>query len=124
MDEVASMHIKTFKDIVVWQRMHKLVLFVYKVTRLFPNEELFGLQSQLRRCSVSVASNFVEGYNRATTRDRLHFYTMSNASLEELKYQILLAKDLGYINEKYYNDVMTLADEVGRRLFKWKSIES
>jgi len=89
--------IRRFEDLKVWQKAHELVLLVYKLTAKFPAEEKYGLSSQKRRAAVSVASNIVEGFKRRTVKDSLNFYNTADASLEELCYQSLVARDLGYI---------------------------
>lgn len=78
--------IKTFHDIVAWQKAHELVLLSYKLTEQHPKTEIFGLASQSRRCAVSVPSNIAEWYTRKSRADCLHFYRISDGSLEELKY--------------------------------------
>lgn len=111
--------IKTFKDIIAWQKAHELALFVYGLTSGYPKQEMFGLVSQSRRCAVSIPSNIAEGFSRRTPADCSHFYTIADGSLEELKYQLLLARDLGYFKDKEYNLVVGLADDVGRLLNGW-----
>ncbi|MBL8031250.1 MAG: four helix bundle protein [Candidatus Doudnabacteria bacterium] len=115
--------IKTFHDIVAWQKAHELVLLTYKLTEQYPKTEIFGLASQSRRCAVSVPSNIAEGYTRKSRADCLHFYRISDGSLEELKYQLLLARDLGYISDSQYSQVLLLAEEVGRLLNGWKKTQ-
>ena len=87
---------KSFEDLIVWQRAHEFVLAVYRLTADFPREELFGLTSQLRRAAVSVPSNIAEGFERAGKSDKLRFYNTAQASLEECRYQLILARDLTY----------------------------
>lgn len=111
--------IKTFRDLQVWQKSHALVLDVYRITKSFPTHEMYGLISQLRRAALSVASNIVEGFKRRTVHDSVHFYNMADASLEEVKYQLLVARDLEYINEQIYREVITLAEEVSKMLRGW-----
>ena len=111
--------IKIFKDLIVWKKSHQLVLDVYKLTKLFPKEELFALTSQIRRAAVSVPANIVEGFRRKSFRDSLNFYRISDASLEELKYHILLARDLAYFSETDYQHFVQTSDEVGRILTGW-----
>ncbi len=89
--------IKTFRDLKVWEKAHCLVLSVYKVTKKFPAEEKYVLVSQIRRSAASVPTNIVEGFKRKTDKDYAHFLNMADSSLEETKYQIMLARDLGYI---------------------------
>jgi four helix bundle protein len=80
-----------------------LALMVYKVTAKFPNDEKFGLTSQMRRCSVSVASNIVEGCARKSLSDYLRFLDIAYGSVRELEYQISLASRLGFISEEDLN---------------------
>lgn len=102
--------IKSFTDLKVWQESHKLSLEIYKLTKKFPSEEIYGLSSQMRRCSVSVASNLAEGFGRSSAKDREHFYVMSDGSLYELKSQLLLAKDLGYISQNQFEKIAEIAN--------------
>lgn len=90
--------IKNFSDLFAWQESHKLALVVYDSTKLFPNDEKFGLVSQMRRCAVSIPSNIAEGFGRNTAKDKAQFFTISRGSLLELQSQILIAKDLGYLD--------------------------
>lgn len=89
---------KTFKDLVVWQEGHKLVLIIYKLTKAFPREEQFALTSQLRRAAVSITSNIAEGYGRRQPKDKEHFYQMAKGSLDEVANQVQIARDLGYMS--------------------------
>ena len=91
--------LQTFQDLIVWQKAHQLVLFVYEISEKYPRYEIFGLTSQTRRCAVSVPSNIAEGFKRKSNNDSLHFYNMAETSLEELKYDLILAKDLHYISQ-------------------------
>ena len=111
--------IKTFRDLQVWQKAHALVLEVYCITKTFPSHEIYGLVSQLRRAALSVASNIVEGFKRRSVNDSIHFYNMADASLEEVKYQLLVAHDLKYINEQSYEKTLSLAEEVSKMLRSW-----
>lgn len=112
-----------FKDLRAWQSAHQMVLFVYRVTKDFPDYELFGLVTQMRRCAVSVPSNIAEGFKRKG-RDKFQFYSYAEASLEELKYQTLLSYDLKYINEQDYLKLINLCEETGKMLNGWiKSIK-
>ncbi len=108
--------IKTFRDLNVWQKSHNLVLEIYKLTRYFPKEERYGLVSQLRRSTISVATNIVEGFKRKSRKDYAHFISIADGSLEEAKYQILLIKDLGYIKEEDFFKLNNMCDEIGRML--------
>jgi len=85
-----------FEGLQMWQKMHRIVLDVYKMTRAFPKSEIFGITSQIRRSSVSVAANIVEGYNKNSKADKLRFLNIAQGSLEETNYFMLLIKDLEY----------------------------
>jgi len=76
---------KTFEDLLVWQKSHEFVLEVYKITKQFPKEEVYGLTSQFRRAAVSISANIAEGYKRKSTKEKLRFYNISQASLEECR---------------------------------------
>lgn len=105
---------KTFKELIVWQKSHKLVLEIYKTTKTYPKDEVYALTSQLRRAGVSIAANISEGYKKKTKASKLNFLNISEGSLEEVKYYILLSKDLEYISEKEFNSLDSMCDEVGR----------
>lgn len=113
------MAVRTFRDLKVWQKSHELVLSIYSVTAHFPFEEKFGLVSQMRRAALSIACNLVEGFNRRTIKDSLNFYNVARGSLEELKYQLLVSTDLGFLNEKQHQRLVGLTDETGRLLHAW-----
>ena len=106
----------TFKDIKVWQKAHLYVLEVYRVTKNFPKFEMYGLTSQLRKSSSSIATNIVEGYKRRTDKDFAHFLNIAETSLEESKYQLLLACDLNYLDSNEFVSLLAIAEEVGRML--------
>ena len=89
--------IARFGDLAVWQKAHQMVLQVYRITGSFPAEERFGLSSQMRRAAVSVPANLAEGFKKRGVRDKLNFYNIAQGSLEELRYYLILSKDLGYI---------------------------
>lgn len=106
----------TFKDIKVWRKAHELVLEIYKVTKLFPISETYGLTAQLKRSAASIATNIVEGYKRKSVKDFAHFLNMADSSLEETKYHLLLANDLKYIDENNYKHLIMMTEDVGRIL--------
>lgn len=89
--------IRSFTDLQAWQESHRLVIDIYKVTRSFPDAELFGLTNQLRRASVSITSNVAEGFGRRTKDDRSRYYQMALASLAEVQSQLLVARDIHYL---------------------------
>jgi len=87
---------KTFQELIVWQKAHAFVLSVYKITEGFPKHEIYGLTSQFRRASVSIAANIAEGYKKKDYRNKLNFLNIAHSSLEECRYYVILSKDLGY----------------------------
>ena len=108
--------IKRFEDLKVWQKSHELVLEVYKITQQFPNEEKFGLTSQIRRSAASVAANIAEGSKRQHLKEYIQMLYISHGSLSETEYYLLLAKDLNYLSDKKYQELFNLSEEVGRML--------
>lgn len=90
--------INTFHDLRVWKEAHNLVISIYKTTKNFPKDELFGLTNQIRRSAVSITSNLAEGFGRETIKDRVHFYIISLGSLNETQNQLLISKDVGYLS--------------------------
>jgi len=87
---------KRFEDLVVWQKAHALVLAVYRYSAGFPKNELYGLVSQMRRAAVSIPANIAEGFKRRQRPDKLRLLNIAQASLEETRYFLILAADLGY----------------------------
>lgn len=90
---------KHFTDLIVWQKAHQFVLNVYSFTKIFPKEELFGLTSQFRRASVSIAANIAEGYSKKGLKDKIRFFNIAQGSLSECQYYLRLARDLKYGGE-------------------------
>lgn len=105
-----------FQDLKVFDEAHKLTLLIYKFTKNSPKWEIHGLTSQIRRSSASVPANIVEGNSRGHKKEFLQFLYLANGSLEETKYHLLLAKDLGYIDVKEYDLVHSQSEMVGKLL--------
>ncbi|MBI4727739.1 four helix bundle protein [candidate division TA06 bacterium] len=101
-----------FTNLLVWQRAHALVLELCKITKSFPKDELFSLTPQMRRAAMSIAANIAEGSKKSRAEFR-RFLTISEGSLEEIKYFLILSKDLGYITEEKHEQMTTRANEVG-----------
>ena len=106
--------IANFEDLYVWQKAHKMALLIYKITKDFPVEEKYGLTSQMRRAAVSIAANIAEGFKKRSRRDKMNFYNISQGSLSELEYYLILTEDLGYY--KNLTELENLAKELGRML--------
>lgn len=110
---------QSFKELKVWQKAHELTLLIYAVTTKFPADEKFGLVSQMRRAAVSVASNIVEGFHRNHLKVAINFYNIADASLEEVRYQFLLSKDLNYLSAESYARCVNLSEEISKMLRSW-----
>jgi four helix bundle protein len=100
-------------DLIVWQKAHAFALQVYAATRRFPKEELFGLTSQFRRAAVSIPANIAEGFRKQSKPEKARFLNISEGSLEECRYYLILAHDLGYTDK---TGLWELSEEVGRLL--------
>jgi four helix bundle protein len=105
-----------YKDLIAWQKAMRLVTCVYSVTDSFPRRELFGLTSQLRRAAVSVPSNIAEGQARFSHKEFVHFLRNARGSLAEVETQLLIARDLQYLNASEAAQISVDVNEVSRIL--------
>ena len=96
---------RSFEDLIAWQKAHEFVVCTYRATASFPQNESFGLTSQFRRAAVSIAANIAEGYKKISKADKLRFFNISQGSIEECRYYIRLAFDLGYVNEEQHQEL-------------------
>jgi four helix bundle protein len=105
--------LKSFTELEVWKRAHEVVLEVYKLTNPFPRSEQFGVVSQIRRAAYSIPANIAEGFGRHSTKELLQFLAISNGSLEELRYFLILSRDLRYLSpldlDKLEKDLKAIA---------------
>ena len=108
--------INSFKELIVWQKAVELSILVYKATESFPKSELYGLTSQIRRCSVAIASNIAEGQRRGHKAEYLQFLRIAYGSGVELETQLIIALKIGYLMESDFNKVNDLLQEVMRML--------
>ena len=106
----------SFKDLVVWQRAIQMCLAIYKLTSTFPSSEQFGLSNQLRRASVSVASNIAEGYGRSSKGEYVQFLGHARGSNCEVQTQLFISKGLRFGSEGLHRDAEGLSEEVSRML--------
>lgn len=113
------MFVEDYKDIIAWQKAHELAKEIYSITSSFPSHEIFGLVSQLRRASVSVSSNIVEGFGRKGKKDSVRFYDIARASLKEVDYQLLLSHELNYLPKEKYDSINEKIIETGKVLTGW-----
>jgi four helix bundle protein len=108
--------LKSYRDLLVWQRAMELVILVYRVSSEFPRQETYGLTSQIRRASISVPSNIAEGYGRATRKEYLQFLSIAQGSLKELETQAILAERLNYATTAQVEKLLAEAERVGKML--------
>ena len=107
---------KTFRELIVWQKAHTLTLGIYRESRSFPRDEQYGLTSQIRRAALSTAANIVEGNKRRSPKDFAHFLNIAQGSNEEVKYLLLVATELAYLSASSAQGLSLLTDEVGAML--------
>ena len=106
----------SFKNLLVWQKAHQFVIEIYSITKDFPKDELYGLTSQFRRAAISIPANIAEGYTRKGEKDKLRFYNISQGSLEECRYYIILSNDLGYLKNSEINNLL---EEISKMLVSY-----
>lgn len=104
---------RNWQDLIVWQASHKFVKDVYSCLKTFPKEETFGIISQIKRAVVSIPTNIVEGHSKNSNKEFIRFLYISRGSLEEVKYLLLLSKDLGFLNNKDYNFLCDKSLKIG-----------
>ncbi len=107
----------TFGKLIVWQKGILLSKKIYQITKTFPREELYGLTDQLKRSSVSIPSNIAEGYGRNSRADYKRFLSIALGSVYELQTQLIISKELNFLNEKIYNEIISLSKEIDRMLY-------
>ena len=106
-----------FEEIIAWQRAHQFVLAVYRITKVFPSEEVYGLTSQFRRAAVSIEANIAEGYKKLSKADKLRFMNISQGSIEECRDYLLLSRDLQYIDEQQFSELFVLIEDTSKMLY-------
>jgi len=107
---------KSYRDLIVWQKSMDVVTLIYKLVKQFPDDEKFGLISQIKRSSVSVPSNIAEGYGRNHTKDYIRFLNIARGSLYEMQTQLQVALNLDFIVEEDLNEINSLSVEVEKML--------
>lgn len=110
------MRTKSFKDLIVWQKAYQLVIEIYKLTKNFPKDEVYGLTQQMRRCAVSIPSNIAEGYGRQFSKEYRQFLSIAYGSRCELETQYLLSVNLDYAEKN--GEIEGLIEEVGKMLYR------
>lgn len=112
---------KSVEDLDVYKMSHELTLEIYKLTGMFPETEKYGLISQMRRASMSIPMNLMEGGHRLNTGEYRQFVGIARGSAGELKYQLVLSRDLGYLNENHYPGLREKAESISKMLTKLAS---
>lgn len=107
---------KDFRELIIWQRSHKLVLSIYSETKQFPRDEVYGLTSQIRRSSVSIPANIAEGCGKQSDPDFARYLSIAMGSASELEYELLLAHDLNYLDTKRYFELSNELVEIRKML--------
>ena len=107
---------RSFKDLECWQKAHEFVKAVYAVTKLFPEEERYGLTQQFRRAAVSIAANICEGYRKLSRADKLRFMNIAQGSLEECRYYVILSLDIDYIDQDTHDKLEYLVNGASWKL--------
>ncbi len=110
---------KSHLEVPVFKLSHKLTLEIYLITTDFPRSELYGITSQLRRAASSIPANIVEGFYRKSRKELIRFLTMSRGSCGEVRYFLLLSKDLGYITSNKYVELDNLVEDIHKQLNGW-----
>ena len=102
---MSNKKIHHFTHLIAWQKNHSLVLRIYKITKNFPKEEMFGITSQLRRAAISITANIAEGYGRFHSKDRVKFYLYARGSSTEVQNYLILIRDLNFIDDNLFKDL-------------------
>ena len=102
---------KSFREVMAWQKAHAFVLAFYATKKMFPDDEKFALIPQFQRAAVSIAANIAEGYKKLSKADKLRFFNIAQGSLEECRYYIILAHDVGYYPDTVANDMWAKIEE-------------
>ena len=108
--------IRNFTDLEAWKAAHRLAVAVYAMTKKYPKEEIFGITNQMRRASISVASNIAEGFSRNSPKEKTQFYSIAKGSLTELESQILISRDVGLVSINGFSDIEQLIRQAGKLL--------
>lgn len=110
---------KDFRQLQVWQKSHSLTLAIYKISKTFPKDEIYGLTSQIRRSAISLPSNISEGCGRFSEKELVQFLVIASGSASELSYQLLLAKDLDYISLPTFDMLQSQLTEIHKMLISF-----
>lgn len=109
---MANEKIKSFQDLIMWQKAKSFAIHIYKVTGNFPKEELYGITNQLRRAAISIPSNIAEGFRRRSQKDKIHFSRMAYGSGAEIETQLIIAQELDYLSDDEYMELQSELTEI------------
>ena len=123
MKQETRIKIREFTDLKAWQEGHKLVLAIYVVTKDFPSKETYSLVDQMRRAAVSITSNIAEGFGRHSMKEKTQFYYLAQGSLSELKNQLIISRDIGYLSTNSFRSLLEQA-ELAHRLLQGLTVKS
>ena len=107
---------KDFRDLIVWEKSHRLTLEIYRVTERFPKHEQYGLTSQIRRCSASMGANIAEGCGKRSNNEFQRYLQIASGSASELDYHLLLSRDLSFLQEAEYQALKASLTEIRKML--------
>jgi four helix bundle protein len=110
------MEVRSYKDLQVWSQALDFGVEIYRLTRDFPREEIYGLRAQIRKAATSVALNLAEGHSRSGTKEFLHFLSIAQGSLAETETLLMFSRRLGYMNDQETDSLIRQAEEIGRML--------
>ena len=119
MTDTHKQKLQSFRDLQIWQKSMELTVDVYRMTKNFPHEEIFGLTSQLRRCAISIPSNIAEGQGRSSEREFLHFLSIARGSNCELQTQLEISRRLGLADTQLLNNAESLSHEIGKMIYSF-----
>lgn len=114
MNNIVVSKIRSFTDLIAWQKGHVFVIQIYRLTREFPREEMFGLTSQLRRSAVSITANIAEGFVRRSYKEKIQFYLIAQSSLAESQNHLFIGHDLGYIKDDLFKKIYADSHELNK----------
>ena len=106
--------IRSFSDLIAWQKAHQLTVEIYQILNRFPKTELYGLTSQIKRAVISIAANIAEGFSRKTNKDKIQFYCVALGSLTELQSHLVISRDLSFLNKESFQKIAISTIEVSK----------
>jgi len=106
--------IESFTDLIAWKKAHVLAVKIYKITKTFPQKEIYSLTNQMRRSATSISSNVAEGFSRQSKKEKIQFYYTAKGSLTELQNQLLISRDVGYLEKELFSNTASQTVEISK----------